>query len=434
VNQMTKPCFALGIFAMALSFALGCNKPEEVPTPEVTVQVSTPRTGTINPTIYADATLSPIAQAAIAPKVTAPVRKFLVQRGAHVKAGELIAVLENRELAAAQFDNQGAYTAAQATYDATTQATVPEEYTKAQLDLAQAKANLDLDKAIVTARTQLLAKGAIPGRDLDTAKAQLVQTQAIYDIALQHLEALKTISNKASMQTAKGQLESARGKLLGAEAELSYTEIRSPINGYVTDRPLFAGETAPAGIPVITVMDTSALVAKVHLPQAEAQQLAVGGEASVAVPGIATPVPAKITLISPALDAGSTTVEVWLRVENPDNTLKAGTPVQATIAGKSVHNALLIPKEAVQVIPGGGAEGSSYFVLVLADGTAHKRPITLGIQTAREVQVLSGITTQDTVLTKGAYGLDEGTKVKIGSANDESAAGIRAGGKAGGKD
>src|SRR5271156_6763609 len=117
---------ALGV-VLALH-AIGCKKPEATPTPEVTVQAAQPRQGSIAEQITADATLAPLAQAAISPKVTAPVRKFYVQRGARVKAGQLLATLENSDLAAAAMDNQGSYTAAQATYDTATKATVPEDY------------------------------------------------------------------------------------------------------------------------------------------------------------------------------------------------------------------------------------------------------------------------------------------------------------------
>jgi HlyD family secretion protein len=411
---------ALAAVVAAASLVAGCHKAEETPTPEVSVQTAMPKVGEISSIIHADAVLSPLAQAAIAPKVPAPVKKFLVQRGAHVKAGQLLVVLENSDLAAAKLDNQGAYTSAQSAYDIATNATVPEDYSKAQLDLSQAKSQLDLNQSIVKARTQLLTQGAIPGRDLDTAKAALVQAQSTYDIANQHFESVKKTSNQASLASAKGQLESAKGKYLGAQAQLSYTEIRSPIDGYVTDRPLFAGETAAAGAPVITVMDTSALIAKVHIAQGEAQRLALKGTASLTIPGIDEPISATITLISPALDAGSTTVEVWLRVENKKNTLKAGTSVQASISGKTVEDALLIPTEAIQSTT--SSEGSSKFVLVMApDGTAHKHSVTLGIQTAEQVQVLTGITAKDKVITTGAYGLDEGTKVKVGTAEDAKA-------------
>jgi HlyD family secretion protein len=409
----------VGLIAFLTLSTAGCHKTEEVPASEVLVQVALPRVESIAPVIHADATLSPVAQAAIASKVTAPIKRFLVKRGAHVKAGQLLAVLENADLSAAKIDNEGIYTAAQAAYDSTTQAIAPEELSKAQLDVNQAKATLDLNLAIVNARTQLLAQGAIAGRDLDTAKASLVQSQSAFEIARRHLESVQKTSNQATLKSATGQLESARGKFLGAQAQLSYTEIRSPIEGYVTDRPLFAGETAAAGAPVITVLNTAELIAKVHIGQADAQKLSAGGTAKLKIPGVDEPYSAVITLISPALDAGSTTVEVWLSVKNPKNALKAGTPVQATITGQSVDNALVIPAEAVQSSAAGAGEAGGKFVLVLkADGTVQRRPVTLGIRTTQSVQVLSGISGKDTVVTTGAYGLDDGAKVKVGTASD----------------
>jgi multidrug efflux pump subunit AcrA (membrane-fusion protein) len=354
------------VLCAGLLLAVGCKKEEETPTPEVYVQAAHPEQGSISEHIAADAMLSPLAQAAISPKVTAPVKKFYVQRGSRVHEGELLATLENNDLTAAALDNKGSYTAAQATFETATKATAPEDLTKAKLDLAQAKANLDLSQSIVNARSELFSQGAIPGRDLDTAKAALVQAQATYDIAAQHLDSLQKVRNKAALENAQGNLESARGKYLGAQAELGYTEIRSPISGIVTDRPLFAAETAAAGA----------------------------------------------SLISPALDPGSTTVEVWLRVENRKGLLKAGTPVHASITGRAIANALTVPAEAIQV----SADGDSKFVMVIAaDSTAHKKAVTLGIQTAEDAQILSGLTPSDMVISTGAYGLDENTKVKIGT-------------------
>ncbi len=391
---------------------LGCKKEEEAPTPEVYVQAAHPEVQSISEQIAADAILTPLAQAAISPKVTAPVKKFYVQRGAKVHEGELLATLENKDLSAAVVDNKGAYTAAQATFDTATKAQAPEDLTKARLDLGQAKANLDLDQSIVNARSELFVQGAIPGRDLDTAKATLVQAQAAFDIAQQHLNSLLKVSNEAAIKTAAGNLESAHGKYLGAEAELRYTEIRSPISGVVTDRPMFAGETAAAGTTLITVMDTSALIAKLHVGQMQAQNLKIGAAATITVPGVDDPVPAKVSLISPALDPGSTTVEVWLRVENAKGTLKAGTPVHTSITGRTVANALTVPAEAIQV----AADGTSKFVMAIgSDSAAHKKPVTLGIVNKDDAQVLSGITQQDMVISTGGYGLDEGTKVKIGT-------------------
>src|SRR5271165_2112469 len=300
--------------------------------------------------------------------------------------------------------------AAEAAYATATKAQVPEDTLKAESDVAQAKANLDLNLSIAKSRKQLFAEGAIPGRDLDTANAALVQAQAAYDAAAKHLDSVRSVSREAALKAAQGQLTSAEGKYKGAEAEVNYSEIRSPINGVVTDRPLFAGETAAAGAPVVTVMDTSSLLAKTHIAQSLAQQMKVGDEASVRVPGLADPVAAKVTLISPALDPGSTTVEVWLKIDNKAGTLKVGTPVKVSITGRTVAQAWKIPAKSIQT----AEDGAKSVMVAGSDGAAHRRPVTLGIDDGEDVQVTGGLAPADLVITGGAYGLDDGAKVKVG--------------------
>ena len=399
------------ISALALA---GCNK-EEAPTPEVTVQAEHPEQGAISEHITADAILAPLAQAAIQPKISSPVKKFYVQRGAKVKAGQLLAVLENGDLIGGAQDNKGAYEAAQAAYATATKAQVPEDVQKAETDFAQAKANLDLNTSIVNNRKQLFAEGAIPGRDLDTAQAALVQAQAAYDTASKHLESMQKVNRDAELKTAQGQLTSAEGKYKAAAAQVSFTEIRSPINGVVTDRPLYAGETPAGGSPLITVMDTSSLLAKAHIAQSLAQQMKVGDEASISVPGVADPVPAKVALVSPALDSGSTTIEIWLKADNKKGALKVGTPVKISITGRSVENALKIPVSSILT----GDDGAKSVMTVGSDGTAQKKPVQTGIQDGDDIQITEGITASDTVITSGAYGLDKGTRVKIGKADED---------------
>ncbi len=409
----------------ALALLSGCGKggAEATPTPTVHVEAAHPQRGAISDHILADAVLSPLAQAAVSPRISAPVRRFYVQRGSRVHAGELLVSLENRDLQAAAVDTRGTYTAAQASYQSTRGAQVPEETERARLDVAQAKATRDLDASIVAAREKLFQQGAIPGRDLDTSRATLVQAQAAYDVAAQHQQSLEAVSRQATLEQAKGAAQSAEGKYLGAEAQVSFSEIRSPIAGVVTDRPLFAGETAAAGAPLVTVMDTTALLAKVHLAQAAAQQVKVGDSATVTLPGFNDPVPARISLVSPALDPGSTTLEVWVRLDNRDGRFKVGTPVHTALTGRTVQDALTIPSEALQTAP----DGSKYVMLLGTDGAAHRRPVKVGITDDGNAQIAAGLAGSDMVVTTGAYGLDDGTKVTTAAAESDA-------GKGAGKD
>ena len=399
------------VLMLPLLIVLGCNK-EQAPQTLVSVQAEHPAFGPIADHIDTDAVLFPVAQAAIVPKITAPVEKFYVQRGSKVRAGELLATLENGDLTAAAMDSKGAYEAAQGAYATATASQIPEEELAAQTAADQAQVNLKLNEDIVNSRTQLLSQGAIPQRDLDSAKAALVQAQGAYETAEKHLNAVKTVNQKAAIQQAQGQLASAEGKYSGAKAQVGYSEIRSPIQGVVAERPLFAGETATAGTPLVTVMDTSTLIAKAHIAQSQAQELKIGGPATITAPGVDKPVSATVSMISPALDPGSTTVEIWLKIDNRKAILKAGTPVHAVITGRSAARALMIPSNAIQTAP----DGSKFVMVVGTNSTAQKKPVTLGIGNSEDAQVTSGLTAADDVITVGAYALDPGTKVQIVSA------------------
>jgi multidrug efflux pump subunit AcrA (membrane-fusion protein) len=416
---LRRRALALAALGLTLAFAAGCKKTDTTPDAATEVQAEKAQQQDLTEMISGDAVLSPQAQAALVPKISAPVKKFLVQRGAHVKAGQLLAVLENSDLAAAVTDTKGSLLQAQAGYDTSIQAQIPEDKQKAQLDMEQAKANLDVAKSVVDARKNLLAQGAIPQRDYDTAYAGYVQAKAAYDIADHHLNSLNAVSQKAAIQTAEGGLSSAKGKYQAAAAGLSYSEIRSPIDGVVTDRPLFPGEMAQAGAPILTVMDTSVLIAKVHLAQSQVQGLKLGAAATVTIPGAGEPAKGTISLISPALDAGSTTIEVWIKVPNKSGALKAGTPVHVQIASRTVANALTVPNEAIVTTK----SDTPAVMLIGADGVAHTTAIKTGITDGKDTEVTDGLKPGDLVVTTGAYGMDDGTRVKVvapGAADDDA--------------
>jgi HlyD family secretion protein len=413
--------------ALMLCAALttGCKKKaEESPEAEVSVQAEHPAVGPISEEITADAVLSPMAQAAIEPRISAPIVKEFVQRGSKVHKGDLLAHMEDRDLRGAALDSQGNLTQAQAAYNSATLATIPEDVQKAELDVAQAKANLDVANRTLEERNRLLEQGAIARRDVETARAAAVQARAAYDSSEKHLANVQKTIMQTSIDSAQGQLVSAKGKLENADAQVSFANLRSPIDGVVTDRPYYPGETAPAGAPVVTVMDTSSLLAKVHIAQSAAQKLKSGGTAELTVPGEKEPQKATIALISPALDPGSTTVEVWLKLANSDAHFKVGTPVHAVIQGATVPNATQIPASAIVRADDGG----SIVMVVGSDGAAHKRAVQIGLRTTEKAQILSGLTTVDMVITQGGYGLDEGTKVTVGATADDDKGGKDRGG------
>ena len=121
---------------MAAAIAISSVACSEEKTAEAVVPVTAApvQKATIQRVIEADAVLFPLQQAAIVPKITAPVRKFLVNRGSKVHQGQLLAILENQDLAAAKEENKGAFEQAEAAYVTSTTASLPEEVQKATSD------------------------------------------------------------------------------------------------------------------------------------------------------------------------------------------------------------------------------------------------------------------------------------------------------------
>ncbi len=390
---------------------ISCRKPAAPVDVSVSVQTAHPVIAPISKEIEADAVLAPLAQAALSPRINSPIRAEYVQRGAHVHRGQLLLTLEDQDLQGAALDSQGTLISAEAAYATSTGATIPEDVQKAKLAVAEAKANLDVAKSTSDARKQLFEQGALPGRDADIAAAAAVQAQSAYDTATTHLASVLRTIQSADMKMAEGQLRSAKGKYINARAQVSYANLVSPINGIVTDRPLFPGETATAGTPVVTIMDTSSLLAKLHIAQADAQELKLGDKAQIMIAGIADPIEGKVSFISPALDAGSTTVEVWLELPNAKGQLRVGTSVHAVIRGTTVDKALQVP--AAALLP--GQDGVNKVMVVGPDQAAHSRTVTPGIRTKDRVQILTGLLPSDNVIVEGSYGLDDGTRVVNGA-------------------
>ncbi len=417
----------LPLLAGVLLFTSACSQEQSSVEPVVSVQVAPVRRTTIERVVTSEAVLYPIDQAAITPKISAPVAKFYVQRGAHVKKGQLLATLENRDLTAAQTESKGAYDQAQAAYESTMGASLPEETQKAELDVKSAKASLDVQKKIYQSRQDLFQQGAIPRRELEQAEVSYLQAQNAFDTAQKHLDALQAVGEQQTKKSAAGQLESAKGRYQGAEAQLSYSEIRSPITGAVADRPLYAGEMAPAGMPLITVVNTSRVVARAHIPQDQAAELKLGDQAEIEA-GSGVTASGKVTVVSPALDPNSTTVEVWVEAPNPHGTLRPGSSVQVSIHAASVRDAIVVPASAL--LP--SDNGTDAIMVVGADGRAHRKEVQVGIRQGNEAQILSGVSAGETVVSNGAYGLPDNTQVQVASAAQQPPAATAGPGKSSG--
>jgi HlyD family secretion protein len=308
-----------------------------------------------------------------------------VDRGSRVHRGQLLAELENKDLIGVVTENQGGYQQAEAAYQTATQ--------KAEQDLVLAKQQLDAQQKIYDSRQALYQQGAVSAKEVTDSRIALTQAQGQYEAARKMFD----------LKSAEGQLTAAQGKKASATAQLSYARIVSPISGVVTDRPLFPGETASSATPLLTVMDLSQVTARTHISQQEAATLNVGDKAAIVVPGESDEFPGKVTLVSPALDPNSTTLEIWVQAANPKERLKPGSSVRLKIVSKTVPDAIVIPAAALLTAPDGA---TSVFTLD-SSSKPHRQSVKVGIRNGDQAQITEGVNEGDRVVTAGAFDLDK---------------------------
>jgi HlyD family secretion protein len=411
---------ALGACLLLTGIFLGaCSpKPNSAEAEPVTpVQVEKAIKGSIEHIITASAVLTPLNQANITSKISAPVRRILVNRGDHVREGQLLAVLESRDLASAAEESRGLYEQAQAAYQTTTGATLPEDRTKAVADLQTAQQALEAAKKVYENRVALLRQSALAQKLVDDAKVALVQAQSQYATAERHVEAFQKVSEREQVKSSQAQLEAAKAHYGSAQAQLSYAELHSPISGVIADRAVYPGEMANSGSAVISVVDISQVIARANIPVKEAAAIQTGRPAVIS--GTSGDVPGKVTVVSPAVDPSTTTVEVWVQAKNPGERLKPGTTVQVSVNAEVLQGVILVPVAALLSAEQGGEK----VMAVGADLLAHERKVEVGVRHADQVQIIKGIKEGEQVITFGGLGLEDKAKVTIQKPDESGASG-----------
>src|SRR5262249_54490453 len=180
-----KPDTTYGLLIVLLAvvslLVSACSKKEEEEEgPVVTVDVAPVLSSQISRVVRAPAILYPQQQAAIVPKISAPIKKGFVEKGEKVKAGQLLVELENADLASAARESEAAYQAAEATYETTARATVPEDLQKAELDVQSAKTAMDAAQAVFENRERLFQEGAIAREAVNGAPATATRARTHY--------------------------------------------------------------------------------------------------------------------------------------------------------------------------------------------------------------------------------------------------------------
>jgi len=233
----------------------------------------------------------------------------------------------------------------------------------------------------------------------------------------------KGLVPKSTAENTKYDLDALRAAYDSARLELSYTEIRAPINGVISARRIKVGNTIGPNDPTFTVTDLDPLLAFVHVPEKEFRKIAPGQNAEVVIDALGgARFVGTISRISPTVDPQTGTFRARVEVPDATRTLKPGMFARVNIVYERRQDALQLPRTAIL-----DADGQQS-VFVVATGKAEQRTIRTGLSNGGWIEVLEGLEGSEQVVTVGQAGLKTGTLVKIvGDGAPQPAAAVTAG-------
>ncbi|MDX6559694.1 MAG: hypothetical protein QOF72_2743 [Blastocatellia bacterium] len=391
---------------------------DETAAPVVSVKVAKAEKEAIAAQIVAVGTIWPREKSDVGAKISAQIKTMALLKNKLVRAGEVIAVLESRDLQAQRAEAVAALNQERANERSVTTGTIPQTNAQDQKALRDARAKAATARATFERRQLLYDKGGISKKDLEASQLELTTAENELRLAEQTITLRATSLNPNDRALAAARVAQAQQHLATLDAQLSYATIRAPITGIVTDQFQYQGEFAAAGGKLVTIADISEVIVKAPFADTVVSELKVGDPAAV-LPTDTTSeeMKGRITLLSRSSDPTNRTVEVWVTLANGAGKLRANGAAQVTISANSKTDAVVVPTSAVTLDAGNANEGT--VMVVDAASVAHETKVTVGIRTSDKIEIASGLQGGETVVIEGNFSLADGTKVEV--AKDEPA-------------
>jgi RND family efflux transporter MFP subunit len=335
--------------------------------------------------------LVPFQEIDVYAKESGYVRQLFVDYGSRVKRDQVLAILEIPELEA------------QLRHDEAAVRSASDRVNTAQHEVDRAEAqhrvsHLQADRLSTVAKSQV---GLVAQQEVDDARG-------------------KDLAAEAGVEAAKANLEGAQSALLEVKANqdrdrvlFDYSKITAPFAGVVTQRFANLGTLVQAGtssstqaLPVVRLSQDDLFRLVIPVPESYVRYIHIGDPVNVQVPALGRAFPGKITRFAVDVKEDTRTMHTEVDVPNPDRVLIPGVYAEATVTLDRKDDALTVPLQAVN------REGVRTTVYVVnRQNRLEVRPITLGVETAANAEVLSGLHDGDQVVVSDRAGLTPGLAV-----------------------
>lgn len=383
---------ACAIFlAVELSSCSGNGEKNVHANPAVIVGVTRVVRKSLGREITLSSELVPFQEIDVYAKESGFVKKLNVDYGSKVKAGQVMAVLEIPELQAQLEEDQAEIKNA------------INQVTRANHELARYQAqykvlHLEYTRLNGVFETQ---PGIVAQQEVDDAHGKDLAASSQVD------------AGQAALEAAQSQLAAAKAKLVHDQTLFDYSKITAPFSGVVTERYANLGTLVQAGtgsstqaIPIVKLSEDDLFRLVIPVPESYVRFIRVGDPVDVRVPSLNRTFPGKVARFSVDVREDTRTMHTEVDVRNPNRLLLPGLYAEAAVTLEHREDTPSVPLQAVNH----EADKTTVFVV---DGNSElqDRPVILGLQTATDAEVVSGLQEGEQVVVSDRSGLKPGEKV-----------------------
>jgi RND family efflux transporter MFP subunit len=361
-------------------------------TPGVTVGVTRIVRRTLSRELTLSSELVPFQEIDVYAKESGYVKKLYVDYGTRVKAGQVMATLEIPELEAQLQEDQAEIKNA------------GDVVTRSQHELKRYQAQYKVLHLEYTRLNGVFESqpGIVAQQEVDDAQGKDLAAAAQVD------------AGQAALEAAQSGLNVAKAKLVHDQTLYDYSKITAPFSGVVTQRYANLGTLVQAGtssstqaLPIVQLSEDDLFRLVIPVPESYVRYIRIGEPVDVRVPSLGRTFPGKVARFSVDVTQSTRTMHTEVDIPNPRRLLVPGTYAEADLQLEQKNDVPAVPLQAVNH----EADRTTVYV-VNKDGKIEERPVMLGLETANDAEVISGLNPGEQVVVSDRSALKPGEIVR----------------------
>jgi HlyD family secretion protein len=352
----------------------------------------------------------------IYPRVTGRIVEMTVYPGDAVRAGQVVARLDDVELGSRVVEAEAARATAQANRTQMEADLVAAQHGIVQMEkeLGMVEAELTYARGVAGRAERLFRSGAISRQELDSDRSLAASLEAKQQAALAKFEQARAMegASRRKLEAAASMVVQAEAQARTARVVRDYANIAAPSTGYVVKRLVAPGVLVQPGMSILKIMQVDQIRLQANVGEKDLASIRVGAQVRVTTTASgAAPIEARVTSVFPFVDPGARTAVVEAVVDNPGRRLVPGQYVTMRFTTGVRAKAVSVPSGAVTRL------GGKATVWVVEGDRVEPREVVLGLENPERVEIAGGLPAGTRVVVRGQDGLYANAHVREVTAN-----------------